>query len=33
MNKIAKSIETLYITGFNFINHLYRHKAISPMHF
>ena len=35
MNKIAESIDTvyIYITDFNFINRLYKHKAIFPYAF
>ena len=28
MNKIAESIDYIYIMGFNFINRLYRHRTI-----
>ncbi len=33
MNKIDESIDTIYITGFNFINHLYGYRAIFPYAF
>ena len=33
MNKIAESIDFIYITGFNFINRLYKHRTIFPYAF
>ena len=35
MNKIAETIDTvyIYITGYNFIKCLYKHKAIFPYAF
>ena len=33
MNEIAETTDTVYIMNFNFINRLYKHKAIFPYAF
>ena len=33
INKIAESVDFLYITGFDFINRLYKHRTIFPYAF